>query len=114
MIRLKYSDSNGVCKCYTCGDSKSYKEQQCGHYISRRYLSTRFFEKNTKPQCVKCNIFQEGNKPKYTLHLIKEYGRGVLDELDQLSHIQVKYTRDKLSSMIDHYKREIEKTREKL
>ena len=107
MLRQNAANSNGYVKCYTCRATRHWKEMQCSHYISRRILSTRFYGKNTKPACVGCNMFKEGNKPAYALALIKEYGKGVLEELDSLSHIKVKYSRDKLSTMIAHFKSKI-------
>ena len=103
-IRQKDADDNGQVKCYTCDKVKHWKSIDCGHYISRRHLTTRFFEKNTKPQCKGCNIFKEGNKPVYALELIKEYGKDVLEELDSLSHIKMKYDRNRLSNMIMFFK----------
>ena len=104
-IRQKDADDNGQVKCYTCDKVKHWKSIDCGHYISRRHLSTRYYEKNTKPQCKGCNIFKEGNKPVFALELIKEYGKDVLEELDSLSHIKIKYDRNKLSNMIMYYKK---------
>ena len=103
-IRQKDADDNGQVKCYTCDKVKHWKSIDCGHYISRRHLSSRFYEKNTKPQCKGCNIFKEGNKPVFALQLIKEYGKDVLEELDSLSHIKIKYDRNKLSNMIAYFK----------
>jgi len=101
-------NSEGLAKCYTCDQVKSWKSMDCGHYVSRRILSTRFFEKNTKIQCKKCNVFSEGNKPRFAIELQKEYGKGVLEELDSLSRILVKYDRNKLQNMIFYYKKKFE------
>ena len=107
-IRQKAVYNNeGLAKCYTCDKVKHWKSMDCGHYVSRRILSTRYFEKNTKIQCKKCNVFQEGNKPRYALELQKEYGKEILEELDSLSRILVKYDKNKLSNMIMHYKKKL-------
>ena len=98
-------NSEGMAKCYTCDKVKHWKSMDCGHYISRRILSTRYFEKNTKIQCKGCNVFKEGNKPVFALGLQKEYGKGILEELDNLSRILVKYDKNRLSNMIDFYKK---------
>lgn len=44
-IRQKYP-----AECYTCG--KKDVSLQCGHFISRSYLATRFDENNCRPQCL--------------------------------------------------------------
>lgn len=94
-------------QCFTCPTKKPIKEMHAGHYISRRILSTRFYDKNVFCQCPKCNIFQEGNKPQFAINLQKKFSNGILNELDQLSKIQVKFSRDRLSNMILHYKKEL-------
>ena len=98
---------DNVAECYTCGKKENWKYMDCGHYISRKVKSTRWYKKNTKPQCKRCNVFMEGNKPTFALKLKKEYGSGILEELDQLSHIIVKYSKEKLQSLIFYYKRKI-------
>lgn len=41
---------NGV--CYTCGNKRDWKEQNCGHYVLRQYYDTRWNEQNCHCQCV--------------------------------------------------------------
>lgn len=59
-IRTKYADSNGYVSCFTCATKKPWKEMQCGHFVSRLHLSTRYDEGNCRPQCKGCNIFGGG------------------------------------------------------
>ena len=73
-IRLKYSDKNGYCRCISCGKVFPWNEIQNGHYMSRRYMSTRFSEDNCRPQCVACNIFNQGNIQMYRRALNKQIG----------------------------------------
>ena len=41
----------------------------------------------------------------YALHLIQDYGKGIIEELMQLKHLPVKkFTLDELEKMIEHYK----------
>ena len=105
-IRLSSAyNKEGMVKCYTCDNVKHWKSMDCGHYISRRILSSRYYDTNCHPQCKGCNIFKEGNKPAYAIALIKEYGKDVLEELDSLSHILIKYDKNKLKTMIEFYKK---------
>lgn len=66
-IRAKYSK-----KCYTC--KASGKVLQCGHFISRSYLATRWEEDNCRPQCVGCNIWGKGKPLDFEENLIEELG----------------------------------------
>ena len=78
-IRLKYSDENGYCRCISCGKIHFWKDIQCGHYMSRRYMSTRWSEDNARPQDAACNIFNQGNIQMYRRALIKEIGEQRVD-----------------------------------
>ena len=97
-IRLKYSNKEQV-SCITCGVIKNWKEMDAGHYISRSYKSTRYYDKNVHPQCYKCNRFNEGMKDVYALKLIELYGKGILEELNEKKNQIKKYTEDELKSL---------------
>ena len=98
---------DGLNQCYTCGHVLEIKKLQCGHYWSRKHLGTRWDERNTKPQCVSCNMYQEGNKPKYTLALIQEYGQGILDTLEIKAKSPAKYDKFELERLVKEYKSKV-------
>jgi len=106
-IRLRDSDENGFCTCYTCGKVAHYKEMQNGHFWSRTHLSTRFNEDNCKIQCVGCNIFKKGNYIEYTKRLLKELGEEKFNELEQLKNSTVKISKAEYEQMIEHYNQKI-------
>ena len=106
-IRLRDSDENGFCTCYTCGKVAHYKEMQNGHFWSRTHLSTRFNEDNCKVQCVGCNIFKKGNYIVYTKRLLKELGEKKFDELERLKNSTVKISKAEYEQMIEHYNQKI-------
>lgn len=82
-IRQKYADKDGNIKCYTCPTIRPIKKMQNGHFISRRYLGTRYEEKNCRPQCWYCNGHGYGNgRPvEFATGLKAEYGAGIVEEL---------------------------------
>lgn len=80
-IRLKNSDENGDCKCYTCDAVKPWKEMQNGHFVSRTHLSTRWLEDNCRVQCMPCNVWKRGNYDIYALRLTQEKGSEILEYL---------------------------------
>lgn len=106
-IRLRDSDENGFCTCYTCGKVAHYKEMQNGHFWSRTHLSTRFNEDNCKVQCVGCNIFKKGNYIEYTKRLLKELGEEKFNELEQLKNSTAKISKAEYEQMIEHYNQKI-------
>jgi len=112
-IRLKYSNSNGICKCISCGKYHTWKEIQNGHYMSRRYMSTRFDEDNCRPQCVSCNIFNQGNIQMYRLGLIKDIGEKRVNLVElRAKSVTKKYSDIEYLSLIKYYLKEVEKMKE--
>lgn len=112
-IRLKYARPNGMCKCISCGTYKSWKEIQNGHYMSRRYMSTRFDEDNCRPQCVSCNIFNQGNIQMYRRGLIKQIGEQRVDLIEYKAKSMTKqYSEFELTELIKYYSKLVEKLKE--
>ena len=106
-IRWYYADANGYVECYTCGVTKPVKEMQCGHFQSRRHYATRWHTDNCKPQCVKCNMFMQGNIWVYGNKLKAEIGDVKFNKLIQLSNSTVKYTQQDYLNMLEYYKKEL-------
>ena len=103
-IRLKHSDANGYCRCISCGKVHFYKDIQNGHYMSRRYMSTRFDENNCRPQCVACNIYNQGNIQMYRLGLIKQIGENNVNMVEVKARTTVKkYSDFEYSELIKYY-----------
>lgn len=114
-IRLKYSDANGYCRCISCGHIHHWKKIQNGHYMSRRYKSTRWAEDNCRPQCVACNIYNQGNAQMYRRGLIAQIGEQRVDLIEARARQSVcKYSVFELEQLIEHYKKEIESYSDKL
>lgn len=103
-IRLRDSDTNGYCRCISCGKIHYWKEIQNGHYMSRRYLSTRFDEMNCNAQCVACNIFNQGNIQMYRQNLIKKIGEKNVDYLEyKAKAVTVHYSAFEMEQLIKYY-----------
>jgi len=64
--------------CITCG---AYGKKDCGHFISRRFESVRFDEKNAHGQCLKCNRYLYGNQFEHGQHIDNLYGVGTAEQL---------------------------------
>lgn len=90
-------------RCYTCGVVKHWKEQQCGHFVSRSHNSTRYDEDNCKCQCVHCNIFLDGNKDVFAYRLVQDYGSNILQELQDKKSVLKSLTVAELDDIIALY-----------
>ena len=78
-------------RCYTCG--KSGVTLQCGHFVPRQYLATRWSEENCRPQCVGCNLFGNGQLLDFEENLIRELGQKTVDNLKMSRHKVIKLDR---------------------
>ena len=61
------------------------KKIQNGHYMSRRYMSTRFDEDNCRPQCVACNIYNQGNAQMFRRGLVAQIGEKRVDMVEYVA-----------------------------
>tara|TARA_Y100000385_G_scaffold275163_1_gene319190 strand:- start:243 stop:632 length:390 start_codon:yes stop_codon:yes gene_type:complete len=106
-IRQRNADHLGRVKCFTCGVEKHWKEQQAGHFQSRSHHSTRWDEVNVQVQCIKCNMFRQGEQYKFGLYLDQRFGEGTAEELEQRAKIIVKLNRVDYEEAIERYKQKI-------
>jgi 5-methylcytosine-specific restriction endonuclease McrA len=106
-IRLRDADTNGYCRCISCGSIHHWKEMDAGHFVNRSHMSTRYDERNVNAQCRKCNRFDEGNPIGYARGLIKKYGKGIIDELEVKKHSVSRTTESEYRLLVNHYKVEV-------
>tara|TARA_R110002033_G_scaffold170891_1_gene214680 strand:+ start:59 stop:469 length:411 start_codon:yes stop_codon:yes gene_type:complete len=111
-IRLRGVDDNGNNQCCTCGTIDNWKKLQCGHFVSRKHLATRFHEMNCFPQCVSCNIFKYGEQWKFGQFLDRNLGEGVSEELVILGYTICKISRSDYEEKITYYKSVVNKIKQ--
>ena len=87
----------------TCRAIIPWKKSQCGHYIPRNHLSTRFEEKNVAPQCVGCNVFGRGKPDLFALALVSKYGKNILEDLNIQKNKPTKYKISDYQDMVERY-----------
>ena len=106
-IRLSNSNSRGYCKCVTCGKEGHWKNGgiQAGHFMSRKHYSTRWDERNVKPQCVACNVYRAGEQYRYSLYLGNNLSEQLLKESRELR----KFTNNELEEMTNYYSEKLKK-----
>lgn len=104
-IRLKYADDNGMCKCCTSGKRFHWKQIHCGHFQSRRYISTRYDEQNCAPQSPYDNTYKQGEQYKFAKWIDATHGQGTADWLEQKAQQQVKLTAIDLEYIADVYRK---------
>lgn len=98
--------------CYTCGKIYSFKDLQCGHFVSRSAIPTRYDEQNCHAQCVGCNIFKSGNMVNYANNMIEQYGSDILRLLLNKSRLVDSMSRAIYLELIQYYKEKTSKKNE--
>lgn len=71
-------------RCYTCPNSNDPKKMQCGHFVPRQYISTRYDEINNHCQCYACNMLYNGQPDIYAINLKRDYGNDIIEKLNAL------------------------------
>ena len=103
-IRTIHSDENGENTCYTCGKAGTIKTMQCGHFVSRQYLATRWSVDNCRIQCAGCNLFGNGKPLDFEERLKKELGDEYVEEMKASRHQSLKLDRHWYLEQIEKYK----------
>jgi len=91
--------------CFTCGDTRDWKEQQAGHYIHKDCLD--YHPINIHCQCVACNKWRHGNSGIYAEKLIKLFGEEKVEKLRELANKNRKFTALELEELIEGYQEAI-------
>ena len=109
-IRLRDATSEGIVQCFTCSRISHYKSgMQNGHFQSRRHHSTRWNKINCQVQCVKCNLYEQGEQFRFGIALDSKYGEGTSEEIEFLSRTITKLSRIDYEEKITYYKDLVEK-----
>lgn len=91
-------------KCISCGRVLPIQQADCGHYINRQHMATRFSELNCNAQCRKCNRFDEGNASGYRKGLIEKIGEDKVEMLEAMKHTSHKLSVFDLEAISKHYR----------
>lgn len=98
-IRLVHS-KDGMCECFTCGTVDHWKYMDCGHYMSRKHMLTRWDPENAKPQCKHCNQFKHGMPKEF-----RERLGDIADQLEADAKKLCKWDIEQLEYMLNIFKK---------
>jgi hypothetical protein len=94
--------------CITCGARLTLKELQCGHAIPGRGNSILLDDTLCAAQCVRCNIFQNGQHGIFALKIIDKYGREYYEEAIRRSKQGKKMVAYEWQEKADYFKEKYE------
>ena len=104
-VRLRDTDDNGYGRCITCGETFHYKEFECGHFRSRRNLTTRWREENAHAQCFECNRKEDIGA--YMIAMLNLHGMDVAADIIAKSKVDYKFIQDDYEQIYKHYRAKV-------
>jgi len=96
--------------CFTCPRILPWKESHAGHFHLRQHDWTTEIggdQRNIQAQCAGCNNYMRGRPQTFALNLIKKYGEGILQELQDEKDTEKKWKISELEVLIEFYKSNI-------
>jgi hypothetical protein len=106
-IRLRDSDENGYCSCFTCGRWAYWKHGDCGHGLSRQHMATKYNEKNNHFQCKPCNGFHGGKREVYKEKMNERYGPQTWELMELLSKKDSTWTQFEVDQLEKYYAKKV-------
>jgi len=100
----KRDTKDGVIKCFICGAKMSFSEAQCGHWIDRDQMPTRYDEMNCHAICEECNCFDTEHHFKYSDAMLEEYGESEINRIAKKSRSLQKFMRFEIEDLIEAYR----------
>jgi hypothetical protein len=84
----------------------SFHEAQCGHFIDRDQMPTRYDERNCHAVCEECNCFDTSHKAIYYGRMMQRYGQEEVTRLQRKSKGLQKFFKFEVEDLIEFYKSE--------
>lgn len=118
-LYIRHRDSrDGVKgKCVTCDKVDEIKNMDCGHFISRTRMGTRFDERNMNLQCKGCNLRQskglDGIEYRHGLEIDKKWGNGTAEELINISKQINKLSVIEIEEIAENYRTKLNENKKK-
>lgn len=109
-IRLRDANKDGFIRCIDCGEVAHWRDVDCGHFMPRRFMNTRWHEQNCAAQLKACNgPIGLGRQYEFGKGLDIRYGPGTADKMTVLCKEQKKWTSAELKEMIDYYTEKLDR-----
>jgi hypothetical protein len=103
-VRRSEADSNGYCRCVSCGAIRHWSAGDAGHYIHGTSFS---IPELVHFQCKECNGFKHGNLVMYKEYMINLYGEKMLDRLEFLAKHRHDYSVFELKKLKEMYQEKL-------
>ena len=105
-VRRKESNWKGQVQCFTCFRIIEWKEADAGHFYLRQHDWTTELggdERNVQAQCSGCNRYMRGRPQTFALNLVRIYGQGILQKLQNKKDTPKKWKLAELEVLLARY-----------
>lgn len=106
-IRIRNSDPSGCVICITCGDKHHWTDVDCGHFVKRGNMATRWHLQNSGGQCRLCNSTHDGKEDLHAEAIDTLYGPGTAESLRQLGKGEKHFMDYELQGMYEELRKEV-------
>jgi hypothetical protein len=106
-IRIRNADENGNVRCITCGDEHHWTDVDCGHYIPRGNMATRWNLENCGEQCRLCNSTADGKHEEHGDYIAATYGGDTALKLERMGREVKDFSAHELQGMLEELRKEI-------
>lgn len=107
-IRKRDTLPNGTFQCISCGEFKSAKQMNAGHFYSAgHHEAVRWHMANCNGQCVRCNLYLHGNQLGYQEGIKKRWGQLRLKQLEIQRHNKSRLMKFEVQLLIEFYKKQL-------
>lgn len=115
VVRMEAANEYGIGQCVTCLKVDFFYHLQNGHFIQRSVAPGLIFHRlNTHPQCVRCNIYKEGNRFEFIKYMNQTFGEDKVNELYKMSEIKTNQNHLSFMAMCQEYAIKFKKQCERL
>lgn len=97
---------DGKVICFVCAKKMDFNEAQCGHFIGRSKMPTRYDEHNCHAVCEECNCYDTEHMELYLGAMLMKYGADEVTRLQNKSKGLQKFFPFEIEDLIDYYKSE--------
>ena len=104
LINGKVFGNTIVVECFTCGSWHDIKNIDCGHFINREIMPTRWEVNNLRPQDTHCNRYKSGRHHQFEQRLIKDIGIEVVNELKEKANEIANYSIQEIREIAKTYR----------
>lgn len=110
-IRDRDSRDGEKGECPFCGKVDYIKNMDCGHFVSRTRIATRWDERNMNLQCKGCNLRQskglDGIEYRHGQLIDEKWGEGTANELIELSKQITKLSPIQIEEIAENYRNKL-------